>query len=285
MAEPLYDYSPIVERPKRKMPNGARIAVWLGVNIEHYDLGKPGASLLQHTAAFDPDALNHGWRDYGPRVGIWRMIDLFDRVGARASVLLNADVALHNPQIIQAGVDRNWVWLGHGRNNSIIQTGIDEDFERSEIHYTVDTIEKATGARPRGWLGPALTETYNTPRLLREAGLDYVCDWCADELPFDTRVPGLISVPYAIELNDATTFIGKNLTGPEFYEIVMDQFEVLYEEGATRPRVMCLALHPFLVGQPFRIKYLAKALEHIAAQPDVWMTTSDEIADWYLARS
>jgi allantoinase len=277
----LYEYSPIVDRPALQLPNGARLAVWLGVNIEYYEMGKPGASLLPHTAQFVPDPLNHGWRDYGPRVGIWRMIELLDRYNIRASVLLNADVCLHYPQIVRAGMSRNWVWLAHARTNNVIHTGLDEDFERKELEYTIETIEKATGTRPRGWLGPALSETYRTPYLLKELGLDYVCDWCADDQPFPTVIPGLLSVPYSIELNDATLFLGKNFTGPQFYEMVVDQFEVLYREGATSGRVMCLALHPFLISQPFRHKYLEMALEFITSHEDVWLTTSDEIATWY----
>jgi allantoinase len=280
-APDLYSYEPMTERPRLELPGGARLAVWLGVNIEYFETGKPGTSLAPHTAQFVPDPLNHGWRDYGPRVGIWRLIELLDKYRIKASVLLNADVCHHYPQIVQAGVEREWAWLAHGRTNSVIHTGLDEEFERAELEYMVSTIEAATGARPRGWLGPGLSETLNTPRLLSELGLEYVCDWCADDQPFATNVPGLISVPYSIELNDVSMFLGKNLTGPQFYEMVVDQFEVLYDEGAASARVMCLALHPFLIGQPFRHRYLDRALEFITSHDDVWMTTSDEIASWY----
>ena len=277
----LYGYEPITERPRLELPGGAQLAVWLGVNIEYFEMGKPGTSVAPHTAQFVPDPLNHGWRDYGPRVGIWRLIELLDKYRITPSVLLNADVCHRYPQIIEAGVAREWTWLAHGRTNSAIHTGLPEDVERAELEDTISTIEAATGTRPRGWLAPALVETFNTPRLLAELGLEYICDWCADDQPFATNVPGLISVPYSVELNDVNMFLGKNLTGPQFYEMVVDQFEVLYEEGASSARVMCLALHPFLVGQPFRHRYLDRALEFITSHDNVWMTTSDEIATWY----
>ena len=277
----LYGYEPITERPRLELPGGAQLAVWLGVNIEYFEVGKPGTSVAPHTAQFVPDPLNHGWRDYGPRVGIWRLIELLDKYRITPSVLLNADVCHRYPQIIEAGVAREWTWLAHGRTNSAIHTGLPEDVERAELEHTISTIEAATGTRPRGWLAPALVETFNTPRLLAELGLEYICDWCADDQPFATNVPGLISVPYSVELNDVNMFLGKNLTGPQFYEMVVDQFEVLYEEGASSARVMCLALHPFLVGQPFRHRYLDRALEFITSHENIWMTTSDEIATWY----
>ena len=276
----LYSYEPITERPRLELPGGAQLAVWLGVNIEYFELGKPGTSVAPETAQFVPDPLNHGWRDYGPRVGIWRLIKLLDKYGIRASVLLNADACHRYPQIVQAGVAREWAWLAHGRTNSLIHTGLDEEFERAELEYMISTIEAATGVRPRGWIAPAMTETFNTPRLLSELGFEYLGDWCADDQPFATNVPGLISVPYSVELNDVSMFLGKHLTGPQFYEMIVDQFEVLYEEGAESARVMCLALHPFL-NQPFRYRYLDRALEFITSHDKVWMATSDEIASWY----
>ena len=283
MDNALYSYSPIVDRPKLEWPDGKRLAFWLGVNIEHYEVDKPSTSLFAGTATLVPDPLNYGWRDYGVRVGIWRMIDAFDRLGLRASVALNADVCSRYPQIIEAGVRRNWAWLAHGKNNSTFQAFMTPDEERAYLTDVVDTIERATGMRPRGWLGPALTETLHTPEILAELGLTYVCDWCADDQPFplDVKAGPMISVPYSIEVNDIPLFVGKSFSGEEYYQIVVDQFDQLYEEGATSGRVMCLALHPFIISQPFRHKYLVKALEYICSHDGVWKTTGDEIADWY----
>ncbi len=231
-----------------------------------------------------PDPLNYGWRDYGPRVGIWRLIDSLDRHGLRASVLLNSDVVARYPQIIEAGRARDWAWVAHGKNNSMFQAGMSPDEERALLAEIVDAIEKGVGRRPRGWLGPALTETFQTPRLLADLGLSYVLDWCADDQPFPLRVPDrqMLSVPYSIELNDITMFVGKSLSGPDFYQMVVDQLDQLRADGETAGRVMALCLHPFIINQPFRHKYLDRALEHVAAAEDVWLTTTDEIAEWYV---
>jgi peptidoglycan/xylan/chitin deacetylase (PgdA/CDA1 family) len=284
MENQLYSYSPIARRPKLELPNGARVAFWIGLNIEHFELGKPSTSIHPGTAGLTPDPLNHGWRDYGTRVGVWRTMEILDKHGLRASVLLNADVCREYPQIIEEGNKRNWAWLAHGKNNSTLQTGMDEVKERAYLTEIVDVLKKSTGKAPKGWLGPALSETFNTPNILEELGLNYVCDWCADDQPFrlNTKQGRMISVPYAIEVNDIPLFLGQGMSGPDFAQLVTDQFDVLYEEGKNTGRVMCLALHPFLIGQPFRSKYLDKALAHIKSHKSVWHATSDEIADWYL---
>jgi peptidoglycan/xylan/chitin deacetylase (PgdA/CDA1 family) len=280
----LYSYSPITERPPIEWPDGKRVAFWIGLNVEHYEVDKPSTSLFPGTAMLAPDPLNYGWRDYGPRVGIWRMMDALDNVGMRASVMLNSDVCASYPQIIDAGVQRDWAWVAHGKNNSMFQTGMEPDVERGLLTEIVETIEGATGKRPKGWLGPALTETFATPEILAELGLTYVCDWCCDDQPFPLQVDAgpMISLPYSIEVNDIPLFVGKSLSGEDFYRIVVDQFEVLYEEAQESGRVMSLGLHPFIVNMPFRHKYLVRALEHIVGHEGVWATTSDDIADWYM---
>ncbi len=284
MDNSLYDYWPIVDRPTISWPNGAKVAFWLGLNIEHYEVDKPSTSLFPGTAVLAPDPLNFGWRDYGPRVGLWRMTDVMDRHGVRGSVLLNSDVCERYPRVIEAGNERDWAWLAHGRNNSMLQTGMSEDEERSFLTDIVTTLTQGTGRAPQGWLGPALTETFATPRLLAELGLTYVCDWCCDDQPFPLRVPGarMISLPYSIEVNDIPLFVGRNLSGDDFYRLVMDQFEGLYEAGGTTGQVMALAVHPFITGLPFRLKYLDRILAEIASADDVWLATSDEIAQCYL---
>lgn len=281
MDNELYDYSPITEREPIQWPGGARVAFYVGLNVEHFLLGQPSTSINQATAGLVPDPLNHGWRDYGPRVGIWRMTEVFDRHQIRPSVLLNSDVAAHYPQIIKAGLERDWAWLAHGRNNSTLQAGMTVAEERVYLTEVVDTIERATGRRPRGWLGPGLTETYETPRLLAELGLGYVLDWTSDDQPYRLNVPGMLSVPYSVELNDLGIFTMQGMTGPQFVQLVADQLEQLYADSADSGRVMALALHPFVTGQPFRAKYLDQALSLVASHPGVWLATSDEIAEHY----
>jgi allantoinase len=281
MDNQLFTYSPIVERAPLQWPNGARVAFYVGLNIEHFEIDRPATNLYPDTAHLVPDPLNFGWRDYGPRVGIWRLIEIFDRHGIRPSVLLNSDVAQHYPQIIEAGKARNWAWLAHGKNNSTLQADVAGNAERGYLTDVVTTIEKATGRRPRGWLGPALTETFQTPQLLAELGVGYVLDWTNDDQPYPLTVPGLLNVPYSVELNDIGLFLGKSLRGPDFVQIVKDQLDQLYDDSAGSGRVMALALHPFVIGQAFRAKYLDQALDYIANHPGVWVTTSDDIADHF----
>jgi peptidoglycan/xylan/chitin deacetylase (PgdA/CDA1 family) len=281
MENTLYNYSPIVDRPRLVWPNGKRVAFYVGLNVEHFEIGKPSTSIWEATAALAPDPLNHGWRDYGMRVGIWRMIESFDKYRIRPSVLLNSDVAARYPQVIEAGKARNWAWLAHGKTNSMLHTGMAPDEERRFLKEITETIANATGQRPKGWMGPGLTETFETPKILKELGYAYVLDWTADDQPFALNVPGLLSVPYSVELNDLGLFGAKGMTGDEFYCAVVDQFDQLYADGAQTGRVMALALHPFATGQAFRAKYLDKALEHIVSHDGVWLTTSDDIADFH----
>lgn len=283
MDNQLYNYSPIISRPKLTWPNEARVAFYVGLNIEHYQVDNPSTSIFAGTAMLKPDPLNYGWRDYGVRVGIWRMIEALDKHQMRASVLLNSTVCKHYPQIIEAGRERKWVWLAHGQDNSTFEAGMSVEEERKYLKEVVEAITAATGHRIQGWLGPALTETFETPRLLRELGLTYILDWCADDQPFPINVPGMISVPYSIEINDVSLFVGKSLSGEAFYQIIVDQFDQLYKEGAQSGRVMALCLHPFIINLPFRQKYLERALAYIAGHDGVWLTTSDEIAAHYIA--
>ncbi|NEE03562.1 polysaccharide deacetylase family protein [Phytoactinopolyspora halotolerans] len=280
----LYHYSPITERPPISWPDGKRVAFYVGLNVEHFLLDRPSTSIWPGTSELVPDALNYGWRDYGPRVGIWRMMESLDRYGVRASVLLNSDVVHRYPQIIKAGLSRDWAWLAHGRTNSILQAGMERDEERRFLAEVVGTIADATGRRPRGWMGPGLTETFNTPALLAELGLSYVLDWTNDDQPYRLNVPGMISVPYSVELNDLMLF-GNGGTGERFLQVVKDQYERLRTDSEHSGRVMALALHPFVTGQAFRAKYFDQALEFLTAQPDIWLTTSDEIAEAFLVDS
>jgi peptidoglycan/xylan/chitin deacetylase (PgdA/CDA1 family) len=277
---PPFDYSPINDRQPISWPGNARVAVYVGLNVEHFVLDQPSTSIWPGTAELTPDALNYGWRDYGARVGIWRTVDSLDRHGIRPSVLLNTAVIDHHPQIVAAGLERGWAWLAHGRTNSALHTGLAVDDERQLLIEIRDAIADATGRAPRGWMGPGLTETHHTPELLAQLNFHYVLDWTNDDQPYPLTVPGMISVPYSVELNDLLIF-AKGTTGPEFVQMVKDQYEQLHADSATSGRVMALALHPFVIGQPFRHKYLDQALGWLAAQPDAWLTTSDDIADHY----
>jgi allantoinase len=278
-----YPYRAIVDHKPFKWPGGARVALWVINNIEFFHYGQSGATVNERSAQYDPDVLNHSWRDYGPRVGIWRMIDCFDRLGIPSTVALNADVCEKYPKIIQAGLERGWKWMGHGPTNSMRFAGLSVEAERTIIRDSLNQIESATGKRPSGWLSPGLIETHATLDLLAEHGIRYVADWVADDLPFwlSTKHGKLLSIPYSIEINDMGLVLKQNLTGPEFRDRITDQFDTLYAEAENCGRVMAIALHPFLTGQPYRIRYLQEALDYILSHEGVWVTTGTEIAEYY----
>ena len=285
MDQELYRCSAIVDRPPLRWPEGKPVAFYLGLNIEHFRLELPATSTSPATVGLVPDPMNYGWRDYGVRVGVWRLIELLDRLGMPASVNLNSEVCEHYPRIIEAGVERGWSWIGHGKSNSILQANMGIEEERTYLREMHEVICAATGTAPKGWLGPALTETLNTPALLAELGYTFLLDWCCDDQPFDLEVGGMISVPYSVDVNDITLFLGRNLSGDDYVRMVLDALDQLREDGRDgRGRVLALPIHPFIVNQPSRHRYLARALTEIAARDDVWITTSDAIAEHFLSQ-
>ncbi len=278
------EYSPIIDRPRLRWPNGARVALWVVPNVEHYEY-LPLANKYRNPwpRSPHPDVMNYSYRDYGNRVGFWRMLEVFDKHQIKATVSLNVAVLEHFPEILEAMVERNWEYLSHGIYNTRLLSGMNEDEERAFYHDTVTTVEKLTGKRMKGMLGPSLTNNEHTPDLMTEAGFIYHADWNHDDQPIPIKVRSgrLISVPYSIELNDVMV----RLQGEDaayFAKIIRDQFDTLYQEGAENGRVMCIALHPYWIGQPHRVKYLDKALSYILQHEGVWQTTGEEIAKHYL---
>ncbi len=278
-----FKYSPIAQRPRLSLPNGARVAVWITPNIEHFHYDKPAISLTPMTAGLKPDVLNYAWRDYGARVGIWRLMEILERHRIPVTAALNSEACLHYPQIIAEGNRLGWEWMAHGATNSALFTGMPEASEKAAIGAVLDSIEKHTGKRPRGWLGPALTETDNTLDILAAVGIDYVGDWCNDEQPYEMKTAAgpIVAMPYTLEIGDIPVFLDHGGTGEDFYRLAVDAFDTLYEEGATQYRVLSMALHPFLIGHPFRAKYLDRALAHMRKHEAVWFATGSEIVDWY----
>jgi peptidoglycan/xylan/chitin deacetylase (PgdA/CDA1 family) len=237
------------------------------------------------TLQYSPDILNHGWRDYGNRVGLWRIMEAMDRHGFRGTVNLNSDVCREYPQIIEAGNRRNWEWGVQGDNNTSIATSMSAEQEREFIRRNVDIVATSTGKRPKGWLGMCLAESFDSPDLLAEAGIEYVSNYAHDELPVPMKVRrgSLLTMPYTLELNDVPTILGKGASAEVFGQMIRDQFDVLYAEGIERPRIMSISLHPFISGHPFRMKHLESALAYVASHSGVWQTTGGEVNDWYRA--
>jgi len=290
-----YDYEPIVDREPFKLPEGQRVAVMPFINIEHFPAAIAGTALTSATTGLTPDPLNYGWRDYGMRVGIWRMMDFLDACNMRATVCLNSEVMREYPRIIEEGEKRSWAWIGHGINNAPSNlicnprnddgsvNYLDEANERSILQTTLASMEAVLGRKVKGWLSPYLTHTDNTPRLLEELGVKYLCDYTADDHPFRFNTPqnDLISVPYTLELNDFPAFLNIGVSAKDFGDMIIDQFDVLYEEGATNARCMPICLHTFIVGQPNKAKHIRRAFNYIAGHEEVWLATGDEINDWY----
>jgi allantoinase len=278
-----FAYSAIVDRPKLRWPNGARIAVWVVPNLEHYLFDRPGIPLAQATTGLTPDVLNYAWRDYGMRVGIWRTIEAMERYGFKGTAALNSEVCERYGRVIEAGKSLGWEWMAHGVNNSVVLSRLGQDEERAFVRRTISEIEQGTGRKPRGWLGAALAESNHTLDILAESGIDYVADWTNDEQPYPMRVKTgkMTAIPYSVEINDIPAFIDLKQSGETFGRMICDQFDVLYEDGATTGRVMAICLHPFITGVPHRAKYLAEALRHVASRKEVWLATGAEIIDWY----
>ena len=278
-----YDYSPIIRRKRLQWPDDARIALMVAPNIEFFHVDKviPGAPSTQL-----PDVTGYALRDYGSRIGVFRMMEVLDKHGIRATVLLNSDVCEHHKAIIEEGNKRQWEWLGHGVTNNIRINQYPPDEERDVIRRIRETIATATGKAPRGWLGPGGgDESPNTLDHLAAEGFDYVCDWGCDDQPVAMRVKSgrMIGIPYQQGLNDIRVIFQGGHTPKDWYQMVCDQFDTLYAEGTTQGRVMTIPLHPFVIGLAFRIKYLDMALDYICSHHGVWKTTGAEIADHFYA--
>jgi peptidoglycan/xylan/chitin deacetylase (PgdA/CDA1 family) len=267
---PFFPYQAIVDRPRVTWPNGARVAVWVIPNIEHFHIEIGGQA---------PDIRNHSRRDYGNRVGVWRIMEVLAKHGVRGTVALNGEVGRFYPRIMEEAMRLQWELMGHGLTNSVLLTGLLQEKESAVIADTRAIIEQ-WGQKMRGWLGPGLSETWHTLDLLRQHGVEYVCDFVNDDLPYRMN-NGLYSIPYSIELNDMPLFNMPSIGIDEFYRRICETFDVLYDEGARNGRVMAIALHPFLIGVPHRIRTLDRALGYIASHGNVWFATGSEIIQAY----
>jgi peptidoglycan/xylan/chitin deacetylase (PgdA/CDA1 family) len=274
----------IFERRPFTWPGNATLAVWIAPNVEVWRYDSPvGQAVSPNTRNIVPDVINYAWREYGMRVGLWRVADILDAAGIRATVALNSAVAEIHPRAVQEMKKRGWEFMGHGITNSDNLAGLDPADERRVIQTVLRTIEQATGQRPRGWLGPGLAETYNTLDILAEEGVVYCGDWNSDDQPYPMKVRTgrIFSIPYCMEINDIPLFVRNGYTGEQYLKSVTDQFDTLYADSARHPRVLGLPLHPMIIGQPLRSKYLERALAHMKQHEHVWFATGSEIVDAY----
>ena len=275
-----FPYTPINRRPRIEWPGGAHVAVWVIPNIEVFALDEkmPGGS------GNIPDVSVWSTRDYGARVGVFRIMDVLSKRGIRASVTLNSEVCDAYPQIMEDAMALDWEFLGHCQSNTRRLVDIPPETEKQVIADTLSRITRETGERPRGWLGSGLQETWNTLDHLADEGVDYVCDWINDDQPYLMDIGGrrMVSLPYSTEINDLPAFHRYYQTVESFESMMRRQFDTLYREGAESGRVMAICLHPFVIGMPHRIWALESALDYIIGHDRVWFATGAEIVDHYL---
>lgn len=279
-----YAYSPITARVSARWPGGQGLAVYVALNLEQYAWGEGLVEDLVPGIP-PPDVLNNSWRDYGNRVGAWRLLELFDSLDLPVTLLVNSELYGSCPQLVAAFRSRGAEIASHGRTNSEHQADLPELQERALIDAVTREIARHEGRPPAGWLSPWIAETERTPDLLQEAGYRYVMDWCMDDQPvwLTTRGGRLLSVPYPQELNDSAAIIGRRVDAHDFSTMIVDQFDEMLDQSRDEgraPLVMGIALHAMIAGQPFRVRALRRALQHIAAQRErCWLTTAGAIAD------
>jgi allantoinase len=280
------EYSPIAQRPRLGLPDGARLVVWVIVNVEEWDPKEPMPRTVLSPPAGGapmPDIPNWAWHEYGNRVGFWRMLEVFDEHQVRAVLAVNGSAIARYELIARAALERGWEFIGHGFTQKSMQKVADE---RDDIRKTAAAIREFTGKTPRGWLGPGLTETWETPDLLAEEGFEYVCDWVLDDQPvlLRTRTKPIVSIPYTQECNDVAMMLIQHHKASEYYDRAIDQFEQLYADAAGSALIMALVVHPYIMGAPHRLKYFRNALARIREHRDLLFWTGEEILDWYLAQ-
>jgi peptidoglycan/xylan/chitin deacetylase (PgdA/CDA1 family) len=281
------DYVPIHRRPRLRLPNDARVAVWTIVNVENWSpTGAMPRAVLPPPMGQPllPDLPNWSWHEYGMRVGFWRFIETLGSRKLKATFAINGSVCELYPEACEAARDAGWDFMGHG----FVQKPMHKvEDQRTVIADTIKAIKDFTGHPPRGWESPGLTETDETLDLLAEAGIEYVADWVVDDqpVPLKTRTGHIISVPYTVEINDVVISAVQQQPSDEIYRRGRDQFDRLYLEGTKAPRVMAISIHPYLTGVPHRIKYLEMLYDYILGHEGVVMWTGAEILDWYRSQT
>jgi len=280
-----YDYSAITERKDYRWPEGKRLAVHLCLNVEHFSFGEGLGS--DYAAPHPPP--NHrsfAWRDYGNRVGAWRLLELAEAYDLPYALLVNTELYDYCPQMVAAFSRRGDEIVGHGRTNSEHQNDFDEAGERRLIDEVTAAIERHEGSRPLGWISPGVNPSVATTDLLQEAGYTYLLDWPIDDQPvwMSTRSGGrILNVPYPHEVNDVPMIALHHGTAPAFADMVVDNFDEMLRQSEKQSLVYGVSIHTFLLGQPFRIARFRRALEHIVRHRDrVWFTTPGEIARHYI---
>ena len=276
-------YSAIVDRPKLRLPGDARIVFWSIVNLEVWDIGKPMARQVIPPPTGQtmlPDVPNWSWHEYGMRVGVWRFFELYQRLGIRPTLSINARVCEDYKRVADQAHADGWEFMGHAYEQGPIHKIEDQ---AAMIRRSMDVIAKCTGKPPVGWLGPGLPQTLETPDLLAEAGVRYIGDCVYDDEPtiINTTKGKLVTLPYTVELNDIPMMLIQHHEADHLYKRTIDAFDRLYAESEHRAKFISLAIHPYISGQPFRIKYLEAIYDYVKRFPGVVFWTGEEMLDWF----
>jgi allantoinase len=269
-----YDYSPIVSRPDYSWPEGKRLAVHFSLNVEHFEFGQ-GMGNDYAAPHPQPNTRSFAWRDFGNRVGAWRLIELADRYDIPYAVLANTELYDYCPELMAAFRKRGDEIVGHGRTNAERQVDMSFDQERACILEATSTIEQHEGRKPAGWLAPYISQTHDSLELLKEAGYRYMMDWPLDDQPvwFRTKHGPILSLPYAHDLNDSLECVSRRTPSQLYCESLIDQFDALLEESERRPLVMPVVLHSFILGQAYRARQFSRVVEHILRHRErIWIT-------------
>jgi allantoinase len=275
-------YSAIGDRPKFTWPNGAGLAVWFAVNTEHYEFLPPEVGAWPRVQ--QPDIPGFAARDYGNRVGLWRLMSVLDNLGVPVTASMNLGILEYIPEVRDALVARNWAIMSHGTFNTRNIYGLSEDEERAFYAWSVETVKKYTGRDLKGMLTPAISANYQTPDLMAEAGLNYHADWVNDDQPVPIQVAGrekFVTIPYTFELNTGALFY-RHFDAKYYEETARAQFVTLLEDSKSAPRIMALSVHPFAIGTPHAIAYLERLLGFMREADGVWWATGDDIAQYYI---
>ena len=285
-----YPYSPLPQRPRLGWPGGEPVAFWLVVYLEYWELDPPPDAVRDRRldgelGSYFPDYRNYSLREYGNRVGLFRIFEVLDRYGLKATVAANAEACRRYPYLVEQCRRRGWELAAHGTHATrMLSSAMSDDEERAAIAESVAAVESACGARPTGWIGQDFGESVRTPRFLAEADLGWLADWPNDEQPYRMSVdPPLVSIPYQAEWDDVQLLQLRRLPTPRYPDVVLDAFTTLHEEGAVSGRTFGLGIHPWLLGQPHRIRYLDEALARITELGGAWQATAGEIAAHFLA--
>ena len=283
---PHHEWSPITTRGKLSWPNGAKVALCVIITLEHTEWEIPEDAYSADQAGGlgmrpFPDYPRFSHREYGHRVGIFRVLDALDRLGIKSTVAMDTQTAEAYPYLVKHCQDRGCEIIAHGVSGTqMISSLMSEESESIFIRSSIEAMTKATGKTPRGWFGTDYGESNRTPDLLRRAGVDYVCDWVNDEQPYPMR-DGLTALPTMLEMDDLFTMSTRRVTVERYTQSIVEGFDVMYQDGARNGRLMTINLHPWLTGQPFRIGFLEDALGHIMGHDAVWTATGSEIVDWF----